>query len=154
MLLQTKVDERINVFAVKLSKVSGDKHSRKWKCKLDEVFVGDYLIVPLTSVKKLKSEAYLMNNCCCDYARQCANLEYGIFSIRSRSGVRLATLGLILAQGYWRFDQCFGPANMEVLEESLEYYDDDGVLHSECYPTELYYVAHDIVRMMNADMSN
>jgi hypothetical protein len=95
-----------------------------------------------------------MMNCCREYAGQCADLKYCIFSIRRRSGERLATLGLKNDHGYWRFDQCFGLANAEVLEETLEYIDEDGVPQTECYPTELYYVAHEVVRLMNSASSH
>ena len=98
----------------------------------------------------LKSEGYWMNNCCRDYAGQCADSEYCIFSIRSRSGERLATLGLISDQGYWYFDQCFGPANTDVLEETSLFLDEDDVLQTEWFPTEIYYVAHEVIRLMNS----
>ncbi len=126
------------------------KQPAQWECKLKETLVGEYLIVPLNSAKMLKSEGYLMNNCCRDYIFRCADLAYSLFSIRSRSGERLATLGLGYENGYWHFDQCFGQANSEVLEESLEYFDEDGVLRTEYFPTEIYYLAHEVVRLMNA----
>ncbi len=127
------------------------KQPAQWECKLKEMLVGEYLIVPLNSAKMLKSEGYLMNNCCRDYIFRCADRAYCLFSIRSRSGERLATLGLGYENGYWHVDQCFGPANSEVLEETLEYFDEDGVLHTEYFPTEIYYLAHEVVRLMNAN---
>ena len=99
----------------------------------------------------LKSEGYWMNNCSREYARQCENIEYCIFSIRSLSGGRLATLGIKNDKGSWSFDQCYGPSNSEVLEETHEYLDEDEVLQFDCNPTDLYYVAHEVVRLMNAD---
>jgi len=75
---------------------------------------------------------------------------YCVFSIRTRSGERLATLGIACDDdGYWRFDRCMGPANGNVLEEPRHYLDEDGVLQTEWFATELYYVAHDVVRLMN-----
>ena len=91
-----------------------------------------------------------MNTCCRDYREQCAELSYCLFSIRTRSGERLATLGLTCRGGYWRFDQCVGPSGMEVLEETRSYLDEDGELQEEIYATELYYVVHEVVRLMNS----
>ena len=76
----------------------------------------------------LKSEGYWMNNCSRDYTRQCQEFEYCIFSIRKRTGERLATLGIANDRGSWSFDQCYGPSNLEVLEETCEYLDEDEVL--------------------------
>ena len=90
-----------------------------------------------------------MNNCCRDYVDQCAEMTYCLFSIRRRSGERLATLGLEYDHDYWRFDQCFGPSNTEVLEETRTYLDEDGELQEELFATDLYYVAHEVARLMN-----
>jgi hypothetical protein len=98
----------------------------------------------------LKSEGYLMNNCFRDYIPQCSELKYCFFSMRSRSGERLATLGITSDDDFWRFDQCFGDSNTEVLEETQEYLDEDGILQTESFATELYYVAHEVVRLMNS----
>lgn len=133
-----------------LHPVSARRKARQWECVVDESLIGDYLIVPLTTAKMLQSEAYWMNNCCREYTMLCAEKVYALFSVRSRSGERLATLGLISDQGYWRFDQCVGQSNSEVLEEVIEYVDDEGEPQTEYYPTELYYVAHEVVRLMNS----
>lgn len=70
-------------------------HKRKWDCPLTTLRIDAYEIVPLTSLKMLKSEGYHMNNCCKDYAYQCAEGSYCVFSIRDHAGNRLATLGAI-----------------------------------------------------------
>jgi hypothetical protein len=102
----------------------------------------------------IKSEGYLMNNCCRDYTSQCANLEYCIFSVRSLGGRRIATLGVANNLGYWIFDQCFGPSNTNVLEETFEYIDEDEMMQKDLRQTELYYVAHEVVRLMNIENNN
>lgn len=117
---------------------------------MPETLIGNYLIVPLISVKMLKHEEYLMNSCCREYADDCVDQKYSIFSIRSRSGERLATLGLVYDEDYWRFDQCLGPANKEVMEELSCHLDENGVLHTDVFATELYYVAHEVGRLMNS----
>ena len=150
MLTQHHADTPNLFYADKLSQNNAEKRSRKWQCKLPETVIGDFLIIPLTSAKMLKSETYWMSNCCKDYLFQCAGLEYSVFSIRTRTGERLATLGLRNDNGYWQFDQCYGPSNSEVLEESHLYLDEEGTLQSDSFPTELYYVAHEVVRLMNA----
>jgi hypothetical protein len=151
MLSQSKV-QNLNAFSVTMlaAGTSVEKRPGKWKCKLSERLIGEYLIMPLTSAKLLKSEGYLMNNCSREYISQCMALEYCVFSIRRRSGERLATLGLACDEGYWRFDQCFGPSNGDVLEETRQYLDEEGELQTEWFATELYYVAHDVVRLMNS----
>lgn len=136
-----------------VSRTSRKGRSKKWQCRVAETLVGEYLIVPLTSAKMLKSEAYMMNNCSREYTAQCAAMEYAVFSIRIRTGQRLATLGLSHEDGYWRFDQCFGPGNSEVLEETRGYLDDDGILQTEWFATELYFVAHEVVRLMNSPVN-
>lgn len=154
MLSESRVNNLSRICVNGQENVRSTRHSRNWKCKLPETLVGDFLIIPITSTKSLRSEAYWMSNCCGNYTRSCADDEYSLFSIRSRSGERLATLGLVNDNGSWRFDQCFGPSNSEVLEETLEYLDEDGIAHSEYWPTELYYVAHEVVRLMNSDCSS
>jgi len=121
----------------------------KWQCAVAEMFVGDYLIVPLTTKKMLKSEGYMMNNCAREYRCLCEAMQYAIFSIRNRSGERLATLGLARAEGYWSLDQCFGPSNSEVLEETVTYLDEEEILQTESHLTEMYYVAQEVARLMN-----
>lgn len=150
MLSQTTVNELNTIFTGKLSSPSTKTRSGKWKCKLPETLIGEYLITPLTSSRMLKSEGYWMNNCSRDFTRQCETFEYCLFSIRKRTGGRLATLGIMNDQGHWSFDQCYGPSNSEVLEETFEYLDEDEVLQFESYPTDLYYIAHEVVRLMNS----
>ncbi|SHO52265.1 hypothetical protein SAMN02745220_04475 [Desulfopila aestuarii DSM 18488] len=150
MLSQTKVNELNALFGAELNVgTSAGRRSGKWECNVSEMFIGDYFIVPLTTTKMLKSEGYVMSNCCRNYKELCENLQYSIFSIRSRSGERLATLGLTKESGYWRLDQCFGPANAEVLEEISCYLDEEEVLQTEYHPTELYYVVQEVARLMN-----
>ncbi len=151
MLIQHQEAQSSGIFTNDFKVDSNVKKSRKWACTLSEIVIGNYLIVPLTSVTMLKSESYTMNNDCIDYAHRCANLNYCLFSIRTRSGGCLATLGLVNEDSFWNFDWCSGPSNIEVLEESLEYLDDEHMLQTEHYPTELYYVAHEVARLMNAD---
>jgi len=83
MLSQSKVDNFKTLFATELT--AGDsvaRRSNKWKCKLQEMLIGEYCITPLTSAKLLKSESYQMNNCCRDYVDQCIEKRYCLFSIR------------------------------------------------------------------------
>jgi hypothetical protein len=128
-------------------------NSRRWHSVLSEMMIGDYLVMPLNSTKMLKSEGYRMNNCCREYSGLCGSGHYLIFSLRSRSGERLATLGLARQDGCWRFDQCFGPGNSNVMDEILTYCDENGTVHQEWYPTEIYYVVHEIVRLANSEIA-
>jgi len=153
MLTQMRAEEAKGVLTGEFLKVVPGRRSKKWQCRLQEMLIGEYLVVPLTSAKTVKAEAYWMNTGCENYIRKCAGMEYALFSICSRSGERLATLGLTNNRGSWRFDYCFGPSCTEVMEETLEYFDDDGVQQREYYPTELYYIAHEVVRLMNAEVA-
>ena len=150
MLSQARVNELQGRFAGELTTTIAKKRVRNWHCNLSEMLVGEYLITPITSVKMLDSEGYWMSNSCQEYLSQCAELTYCIFSVRSRSGERLATLGLTKNREAWYFDQCYGPSNSEVLEESLEYLDEEGELQTEWFPTEMYYVAQEVSRLMNS----
>jgi len=150
MLSQTTVHESNAIFAGEFSATSTKKRAGKWVCKLPESLIGEYLITPLTSTRMLKSEGYWMNNCSRDYTHRCEAFEYCIFSVRKRTGERFATLGLANDRGSWIFDQCYGQSNSEVLEETFEYLDEDDALQFECIPTELYYVVHEVVRLMNS----
>ena len=151
MLSQAKVDYFNDLFVNESSAGNSiERRPRKWKCNISEMLIGEYCITPLTSAKLLKSEGYQMNNCCRDYVDQCAEMTYCLFSVRSRVGERLATLGLDCNDGHWRFDQCFGPSNTDVLEETRTYLDEDGELQEELFSTELYYVAHEVARLMNS----
>lgn len=154
MLSQSAVEELNALFAKELSGVVTNRRTQKWACPLSETIIGEYLITPLTSSKMLKSEGYLMNNCCRDYVRQCQNLEYCIFSIRSLTGKRIATLGVANDHEYWIFDQCYGPSNTDVLEETYEYLDEEEVMQVDWRQTELYYVVHEIVRLLNFKCNN
>lgn len=150
MLSHYEANELNAVFGVGLrGDVSAERRSGNWQCRLPETFIGEYLIVPLTSTRLLKTEGYVMNNCCREYSRQCEDQMYAMFSIRTRSGERIATLGLSKELGYWTVDQCYGPSNSEVMEEMCNFLDEDEVLQTEYFPTEIYYVAHEVVRLMN-----
>ncbi len=151
MLSDLKVAQQNIMSASELAIFASSKiPAKKWKCKLSEMIVGEYVITPLTSIKMLKSEGYLMNNCCRDFMGQCSQLTYAVFSIRSLVGERLATLGLFCDENYWRFDQCVGPSNANVTEEIREYLDEDEILQTERFVTELYYISHEVARLMNA----
>lgn len=150
MLTQTHLPKAKAHFVKELQSPSRKKRSGKWPSLLDETVIGDFLAIPLTSAKMMKSEAYWMNNCCRDFTESCAHGEYGLFSIRRRTGERLATLGVAKSSTGWCFDQCYGPSNVDVLEETVVYLGDEGELHSESYPTELYYISQEVVRLLNS----
>ena len=135
--------------AEKSSKREPKKQPRTWTCPLSEELVGDYLVVSLTSIKQVLTEADLMNNFCREYIARCAGGTYSLLSIRSRSGERFATLGLSKEEGHWQVDRCAGPSDANVLEESMSFLDEDDALHTECFATELYYIAHEVARLMN-----
>ena len=152
MLNASQVVELNILFSVELTMGDSSKRSTgKWECILPEMLIADYSVIPLTSAKILKSESYWMQNCCREYTYMCADLRYCIFSIRNRFGERLATLGLAKEGAYWNFQQCFGPQNTQILESIREYTEEKGLIHAEWSSTDLYDIAHEIVRMMNSE---
>ena len=137
-------------FTEKSSKRVPEKRPRTWACPLSEELVGEYLVVSLTSIKQVLAEAEQLNNFCRENIARCAGGTYSLLSIRSRSGERLATLGLRKEDDHWQVDRCTGSSNADVMEESMSFLDEDDALHTECYATELYYVAHEVARLMNS----
>ncbi len=137
-----------DVPAVDVRKESG-RSGNSWESLLGENVLGDYLVVPLVSAGMLRSEALWMSNCINGYRAICAAGDYAFFSVRTRSGERVATLGVRKDEGCWTLDLCFGPENSTVLEETIEYMDEDGRLQLESYPTDMYYIAQEVVRLQN-----
>ncbi len=128
-----------------------EKRSRtKWECKITDTLIGDFIITPLTSAKKLHHEDEWMKNGCQKHAFQCSAGIYSLFSIQSKTGDQRATLGLINSEDHWSLDYCIGPHGKNVMDEILEYFDDDGILQTEWLPTEIYFVAHEVARLMNS----
>lgn len=125
------------------------KKASGWDCLLSETVIGDFLIVPLNSAEMLKHESDWMQNPCEEYAALCRAGSEALFSVCSCSGQRLATLALQNNMGCWNLDYCAGPAGSEILEERFVYLDDEDVLQTECYPTEIYYVVQEVLRLIN-----
>lgn len=136
------------------SKKSSSKRKWKWKCSLSTMNIDEYIIIPLTSSKMLKSEGYHMNNCCKDYTKQCVDQKYCIFSIRDSFGNRLATLGAVNSDNYWRFDQCTGHSNTNVTDHFTEHMDPSGQIHTDLSHSEIFYVANEVVRLLNVTSSH
>lgn len=124
--------------------------TRKWPYTIPETIIGDYLIVPITTAKMLKSESHYLNNNSDQYLSGCSRHENCAFSMRDHFGFSQATLVLSHNNEGWRFEKCHGPSNTNVLEEIIEFFDENEIAQTEYYPTELYYVAHEIIRLMNA----
>ena len=151
MLSYANVEPWNNAGPVELKSEVGKKTRTKWECSVSESLIGDFIVTPLTSARMLQREDEWMENGCQTYAFQCAAAKYALFSIHSKNGDQRATLGLVNNEEHWSFDLCSGPYGENVMDEILEYYDDDGILQTEWLPTELYFVAHEVVRLMNME---
>ena len=127
---------------------------QRWSCPLPMLRIDEFDIIPLTSTRLLKSEGYHMNNCCRDYAAQCANGTYCMFSIRNHSGDRLATLGAKKVDDHYHLDQCFGPSNTNVIDLFIEHTDNSNTPHIEWQRTELFYAASEVIRALNMTKNN
>ena len=123
---------------------------RRWQSVLAPQELGEFWVVPLTSSKALSSEGWNMRHCVGDYALACANGVYQVFSIRDLGGVRVATLGLTYARGYWSVDQCRGPDNADVIESVREWVDENGKHHGIEEYSDLHYIALEIASLVNA----
>ena len=129
--------------------VAAEKKASGWDCPLGETVIGDFLIIPLISMEMLKHESDSMQNRCEEYGALCRAGSEAVFSICSCSGQRLATLALQNNMGCWNLDYCAGPAGSEIMEECYVYLDDEDVLQTEYYPTDIYYVVQEVLRLIN-----
>lgn len=121
---------------------------KQWESPVGLVEIGQYHIVPLTTPKKVKSEGYLMQNCVRQYVDICSGGKYLLFSIRNFDGERVATLGVKNLDDHWYLDSCLGRENTTVMEKTFEVTDDGNVTFEIDY-TELFSVAHEVVRLLN-----
>lgn len=152
MLSSKLVDEMNLLFAQELELARTEKAKKKsgpWSCPIKVTKLDKYVIVPLVSSKKVKSEGYKMQNCVREYITQCQGGSYLLFSILNEEGIRVATLGAIRRDDRWDFDECLGRKNSEVLETQLEYSDVDGFHIVELEYTEIFSVAHEVIRLLN-----
>ncbi len=78
----------------------------KWCAMLEEELVIDGIrIVELLNPSQVGEEGEVMRHCIADTIIGCEDDEYRVFSLRNaETGERLATLGLILREGDWEFD--------------------------------------------------
>lgn len=152
MLSQTQVTKKDQTFSGSLFPSNSKATTKRWSYTISETIIGDYLIVPLRTVKMLESEAYNVNNNSDQYIPGCTRLENCAFSMCDHFGFSQATLILAHDNEGWRFEKCYGPSNTNVLEEFIEFFDEFGIAQTEYYPTELYYVAHEVIRLMNSQL--
>jgi len=131
------------------SKSSKTANALHWKCNLHQTFISEYLLLPITSMRKLYKEEQVLNNNCSANLFRCYNETYSAISLRTRSGERIATICLQKVQNYWELDACLGKNGENVLEETLIYMDEDLTVQEETTPTELYYICQEAVRLMN-----
>lgn len=150
MLTQEMVDELNALFKFELGLTYENSSSiNNWTCPIGKTVIGEYCVIPLISKKMVKSEGYMMQNCCREYIPLCINDEYHLFSIQSLSGNRIATLGVKQEYDRWRLDDCLGPQNTPIMEGNADYLNEDGGYDSEFVLTDIYFVAHEVVRLMN-----
>jgi len=150
MLEQSDVDALNSLFKSELElNYAAYEHGMIWDCKVGPITVGQYRVVPLITPRKVKSEGYLMQNCCRDYIQSCQAKKYLLFSIGNRSGQRIATLGTRKDAGRSIIDDCLGRRNEPIMEVSYDQYDDTGECVFEIGYTEIFSVAHEIVRLLN-----
>lgn len=148
-MLDSKFARELNqLFADELQLNKGTPRAH-WNSHVGPVEIGQYYIVPLTSPRMVKSEGYLMQNCVRQYIDLCWDGSYLLFSIRNSDGERVATMGAVERDNRWYFDDCLGKENVIVIETTSEFIDGDNGVVSETEYTELFSVAHEVVRLLN-----
>lgn len=152
MLSSKLVNELNMLFADELkisAKFNKTFRSEKWVSPIGNIEIGEYLIVLLSTPKKVKSEGYLMQNCVRQYVHLCQEGEYLLFSIQNRLGERVATLGVKKGANRWYFDDCLGIRNSVVIETTLDFLSADNCIVYETEYNEIFSVAHEVVRLLN-----
>jgi hypothetical protein len=153
LVLSSKVVSELNLlFSRELAvttKLNSEKGSGKWFCSIRAVQIGEYMIVPLTSPRDVKSEGYMMKNCVREYIHLCKDGKYLLFSIRNSLNERIATLGVERRDNRWYFDECLGEENSVVMETTVDPLDANNYEYEIFEYTEMFSVAHEIVRLLN-----
>jgi len=151
MLNEQTIREMNRLFGLSNPTPTG-KIRYRWQSPLRVQEMGNFRVVPLTSTKDLASEGWNMRHCVANYDVDCARGLYQVFSIRDLDGKRLATLGLRYDPNGWKLDQCLGILNAEVITSVVDWIDGNGNHHSIDQPTEIYFLAQEVERLMkNAD---
>ncbi|SHO49212.1 PcfJ domain-containing protein [Desulfopila aestuarii] len=151
MLSQLIVDELNTLLTGELSGANTSKRSPRWACKLSKRIIGEYVVNPLTSARMIKSEGYLMQNCVRQYIHLCKSGDYLLFSIQNLPGEKVATLGVRKHDNRWYFDDCLGKNNTYVIETTIEPLGADHLVVHEMEYTEIFSVAHEVVRLLNCE---
>lgn len=119
-----------------------------------ETTIGDFLLVPLLSKKRIREEESSYGIHLSEYIEKCQYGTMALFSICTRSGQRVAILALTLSDDCWEIDFCYGPFYAEVMDEMIDYIDEEGGLQTEWLPTEIYYIAHEVTRLAGKEFSH
>ena len=137
-----------NIFLAEQQARSTSKKPRyRWVSALSQLWLGDFLFLPLTSTKDLVFEGRAMRNCVARYDESCAKGIYRVFSIRDLDEKRLATLGLTFGAFGWKLDQCLGKRNINLITgTALGFCDDVGFYEVE-ENNDLYYAAQEVARL-------
>lgn len=116
-----------------------------WSSAVESCELGDYVVVPLTTSSELRREGAAMHHCVGTYDLLCATGSLRVFSIRDLDGRRLATMSLMLGPAGWQLGEIKGLMNSEVvlLEELPVDTEQTRIVWAH---TDLYYVAHEVVR--------
>lgn len=121
----------------------------RWTSALQSCQVGDYWVVPLTTSSDLRKEGAAMRHCVGSQDILCAMGGYVIFSIRDLDNRRLATMSLFFDQYGWHLEQLKGMENAEVTYHEESFYNGERT-ETIREPTELYFVAQEILRQYRA----
>jgi hypothetical protein len=124
----------------------GKKRNLKWVSDLEACEIGEFMIVSLTTSRSLREEGREMKHCVGRYDELCHNGLFRVFSIRDLLDRRLATMSLKWANDYWRLDQLGGVRSADVGLIVETYFDGERTV-TRIEQAELYYVAHEVLRL-------
>ena len=94
-----------------------------WEVPIHPMTVGEFTAVALASGKDLWDESVAMRHCADLYAKPCQEGRALLFSVRTASGDRYATIALEHKDGVWSLLQACGHANARIgseLDELIE----------------------------------
>jgi len=148
--LDTKIQHELD------SMIEYGKRTQKlrltWASALSAGEIGAYMVIPLTTSSALRKEGAAMCHCIGSHDILCAVGTYVVFSIRDLDNKRLATMSLVIDQHGWHLDQIKGLENREVTYTEETFYSGERT-ETVREPSDLYYVAQEVLRQYRAQSS-
>jgi hypothetical protein len=127
---------------------------RLWRGNPKHSEIGDFHIVALNSNEALESESCGLYRYGANYDRDCAKGLVQGLSIRDRKENRVAALVLRFSVKGWRVDDLVGPHGEDISAAAVTSIDEDGKCNELNEPTDLHFLAQEVVRILNRENEN